>query len=317
MKENNNYFESSKEVKWCPGCGNYAILNSMQKTLASLNILNEKTVFISGIGCAGRFPYYMNTYGFHTLHGRAPAVATGLKMVRPDLNVWIVIGDGDGFSIGLSHTLHLIRRNLNIKVLFINNKIYSLTKGQYSPTSSQNFISKSSPYGSVEKAINPMLLALNMGCTFAARSLDTDSDNLKEIIKMSMNHKGTSFIEILQNCNIFNDGIYNNYIKKETKDDYLLYLRDNEEYIFGKNKDKILILDNLTLKIVDYNNKKKTIYHKTNEENILQIMLAQIDTQNKPLPVGIFRAINKECYEDTYNTKGKKIKSLNEVLDLF
>ncbi len=317
MNENNNYFESSKEVKWCPGCGNYAILNSMQKTLSSLNILNEKTVFISGIGCAGRFPYYMNTYGFHTLHGRAPAVATGLKMVRPDLNIWIVIGDGDGFSIGLSHTLHLIRRNLNIKILFINNKIYSLTKGQYSPTSNQNFISKSSPYGSVEKAINPMLLALNMGCTFAARSLDTDSDNLKEIIKMSMNHKGTSFIEILQNCNIFNDGIYNNYTKKEIKDDYLLYLRDNEEYIFGKNKDKILTLDNLTLKIVDYNNKKKTIYHKINEENILQIMLAQIDTQNNPLPVGIFRSINKECYEDNYDTKTKKTKSLNEILDLF
>jgi len=299
MNEKINYFESCREVKWCPGCGNYAILMSMQKTLFSLGLPNEKIVFISGIGCSGRFPYYINTYGFHTLHGRSPAVATGLRLVRPDLKIWLVFGDGDGFSIGLNHVLHMVRRNIDVNVLFINNKVYALTKGQYSPTSDKNFITKSSPFGSIEEPLNPLLTVLSAGCSFVARAIDSDAKNLKSIIVDAMNHKGTSFIEVLQNCNIFNNKIYDHLTDKNSKDNQLLFLEHGKRFIFGKNKEYALALtDNLCFKNVNSNDKQNMpIIHDILTENVLQLMLAKILYKDIPFPVGIFRSIDKDLYE--------------------
>lgn len=320
MNADKNYFESRREVKWCPGCGNYAILMSMQKTLFSLGLNNEKIVFISGIGCSGRFPYYINTYGFHTLHGRAPAVATGLKLMRPDLIIWIVVGDGDAFSIGLSHILHLIRRNINVNILFINNKIYALTKGQYSPTSDKNVITKSSPYGSLEEPINPILTVLNAGCTFVARAVDNDHKNLKDIIEKAMKNNGTSFIEVLQNCNVFNNQIYNEISDKNTKEEKALYLKNNELLEFGEKEKYILkVNENLAfekIKQIEKNNIKINSIHNTDNENILQLMLAKITYDETPYPIGIFRNMQKDTYEDKLKLKtnlSKKILTINDI----
>lgn len=319
MINKENYFDSIREVKWCPGCGNYAILNTIQKTLSFLNLKNKDVVFVSGIGCSGRFPYYMNAYGFHTLHGRAPAVATGLKLVRPDLHIWLVIGDGDGFSIGLNHVLHLVRRNLNINILFINNKIYSLTKGQYSPTSDENTITKSSPFGSIETPINPLLLVLNAGGSFVSRVIDTDSINLKKIILAAVNHKGTSFIEILQNCNIFNDGIYSRFTNKENKTENILYLENNTPLFYGEKIKKALIMKDYELQIIDQTNinPKDILYHRSDIDSIIQVLLAKIGYNNTFLPVGIFKSENKTCYEDSYkykNSNNKIIKNISDIL---
>ena len=320
MKEDKNYFESKREVKWCPGCGNYAILMAMQKTLFSLGLKNENIVFVSGIGCSGRFPYYINTYGFHTLHGRAPAVATGLKIMREDLCVWIVVGDGDAFSIGLSHIIHLMRRNLNIKILFINNKIYALTKGQYSPTSKQESITKSSPFGSIEKEINPLDIALTTGCSFVARAIDNDYTNLKIIITEAIKHNGTAFIEVLQNCNVFNNQIYNEVSDKNTKEEKLLHLQHDTYLKFGeKNKYELLINKNLIFEkrnVEDENKKEIGIIHKTDDENIIQTMLARIPYENIPYPVGIFRQVKKKTYEEKIKEKIKQSKKITTITEL-
>ncbi len=303
---NKNNFDSINEIKWCPGCGNYAILATIKKTLKKLDINNENVVFISGIGCAGRFPYYINANGFHTLHGRAPAVATGLKLTRPDLQVWVVIGDGDGFSIGLGHTLHLIRRNINVNVLFINNKIYSLTKGQYSPTSEKNSITKSSPKGSIENNLNPLSIVEAIGGTFIARCLDTDFIELENTIEEAIKHQGTSFIEILQNCNIFNDKAYDIFKNKDTKEDNTITLKDKMPLIFGKAEKKALIIKDLQLKIIENNiNNKDILIHDQYNENIIQKILTNIDVSNNelPLPLGIFKSIKKTTYEEEYYTK--------------
>lgn len=315
MNDKINNFESCREVKWCPGCGNYAILKTMQKTLFSLGMNNENIVFVSGIGCSGRFPYYINTHGFHTLHGRSPAVATGLKSVRPDLTVWLVIGDGDGFSIGLGHTLHMIRKNINVKVLFINNKIYALTKGQYSPTSDKGFISKSSPFGSEENPINPLLMVLNAGCTFVARSLDNDSNILKNAIEKAMQHDGTAFIEVLQNCNIFNNGIYDHLSNINLKNDRLLYIENNKKLKFGKEKNMLLsISEEMELKVSnDENNNLFSPIFTSDKTNILQIMLAEILYNEIPFPIGIFRNIKKN---KSLNQE-KKYKKIEKYSDLF
>lgn len=317
MKEQENYFESYREVKWCPGCGNYAILKTMQKTLFSLNIDNKNVVFVSGIGCSGRFPYYINANGFHTLHGRSPAVITGLKAIRPDLLTWLVIGDGDGFSIGLGHILHMVRKNMNIKILFINNKIYALTKGQYSPTSDKGFISKSSPYGSAENPINPLLMVLNAGCTFVARAIDSDFNNLKYIIEKSIEHKGTAFIEVLQNCNIFNNGIYEHLSDLNSKNERILKIENNKKLTFGNNEKKFLGLnDQMEIKISE--NEKDlflTPEYKTDKINILQSMLAEISYNEIPFPIGIFRKIEKPVFFE--EKKQDKQKNIKEFKDLF
>src|SRR5208337_1444924 len=241
---------SDQEVRWCPGCGDYSILAQMKKALAPLGIPREKMVFISGIGCSSRFPYYMNTYGFHTIHGRAPAIATGLKISRPDLDVWVVTGDGDGLSIGGNHLIHTLRRNVDIKILLFNNRIYGLTKGQYSPTSEVGKITKSTPAGSVDFPFNPITVALGTHGTFVARSIDIEQKHLGEMLKRAHAHRGTSFIEILQNCSIFNDGAFNDLSDKALKADHQLVLEHGKPLIFGKNRDKGIRMNGMRPEVV-------------------------------------------------------------------
>jgi 2-oxoglutarate ferredoxin oxidoreductase subunit beta len=231
-------FVSDQDVRWCPGCGDYAILAQVQKVMPELGVPRENFVFLSGIGCSSRFPYYMNTYGFHTIHGRAPAIATGLKASRPDLSVWVATGDGDALSIGGNHLIHALRRNIDINILLFNNRIYGLTKGQYSPTSEQGKITKSTPLGSVDHPFNPISVALGAEGTFVARSIDVEAKHLQTIVRRAYEHKGTAFVEILQNCNIFNDGAFANLTEKDIKADTQLVLEHGKPLIFGKNRDK-------------------------------------------------------------------------------
>ena len=244
-------FVAGQSVRWCPGCGDYSILANVQKVMPELNIPKENIVFVSGIGCSSRFPYYMNTYGMHTIHGRAPAFATGLKVARPELSIWIVTGDGDGLSIGGNQLLHMLRRNLDINVLLFNNRIYGLTKGQYSPTSEQGKVTKSTPFGSPDMPLNPMLFALSAGATFIARSFDVDSKGMQNIIREAAKHKGTSFVEIFQNCNIFNDGTFSTVTERSLRDDRILRLNHGEPLIFGKEKDKGIYLNGLKPEVVE------------------------------------------------------------------
>src|SRR5713101_4115222 len=242
-------FQSDQEVRWCPGCGDYSILAQVQKVMPELNIPRENVVFVSGIGCSSRFPYYMNTYGFHSIHGRAPAIATGLKTTRPDLQVWVVTGDGDALSIGGNHFIHMLRRNVDINYILFNNRIYGLTKGQYSPTSELGKKAKSTPYGSVDRPFNPLSLALGAEATFVARSVDVFQSHLKATLKRAAAHQGTAFIEILQNCNIFNDGAWENLTERDLRDDNTLAIEHGQPLIFGKNKDKGIRMDGLDLQV--------------------------------------------------------------------
>ncbi len=244
-------FVTPNDVRWCPGCGDYAILNSLQRTLPELGIKREDFVIISGIGCSSRFPYYMQTYGFHTIHGRAPTVATGVKVANPDLSVWLVTGDGDGLSIGGNHLLHLLRRNLNVTVLLFNNRIYGLTKGQYSPTSPEGTKTKTTPTGSIDHPLNPLLFALGAEATFIARTIDNNPKHMVETFKAAHEHQGVSFVEILQNCVIFNDGAWDGVYSKETRDDHLLKLEAGKPLLFGKNNEKGIRLNGLVPEVVD------------------------------------------------------------------
>ncbi len=243
-------FSSDQEVRWCPGCGDYSILKQVQTVMPQLGHRKEDIVFISGIGCSSRFPYYMDTYGMHSIHGRATAVATGLKLARPELSVWVITGDGDGLSIGAAHTLHMLRRNPDLNVLLFNNQIYGLTKGQYSPTSELGKVTKSTPYGSTDQPFNPLALALGANATFVARSLDRDPKHMQEMLLRADRHRGTSFLEIYQNCNVFNDGAFFAFTEKETKPDTVLFLKHGEPMIFGKNQDKGIRLDGLKPEVV-------------------------------------------------------------------
>jgi 2-oxoglutarate ferredoxin oxidoreductase subunit beta len=231
-------FQTDQEVRWCPGCGDYAILSAVQSVFPELGIKRENFVVVSGIGCSSRFPYYMNTFGFHTIHGRAPAIATGIKAIRPDLEVWVATGDGDALSIGGNHTIHMLRRNVGLKVLLFNNKIYGLTKGQYSPTSEVNKKTKSTPFGSVDRPFNPVSLAIGAEATFVARSVDVFQTHLKDTLKQAAAHKGSAFVEILQNCNIFNDGAWVNLTERDARTEHIIYLEHGKPLIFGKNHDK-------------------------------------------------------------------------------
>jgi 2-oxoglutarate/2-oxoacid ferredoxin oxidoreductase subunit beta len=231
-------FQTDQEVRWCPGCGDYAILAAVQSVFPELGIPREKFVVISGIGCAARFPYYMNTYGFHTIHGRAPAVASGVKMANPELEVWVASGDGDSLAIGGNHTIHMLRRNVGVKILLFNNRIYGLTKGQYSPTSEFHKLTKSTPYGSPDRPFNPISLAIGAEATFVARSVDIFQAHLKETLKAVAAHRGSAFLEILQNCNIFNDGAWLNLTEKDARSEHVIQLEHGKPLIFGKNRDK-------------------------------------------------------------------------------
>src|SRR6187549_3584840 len=242
-------FESDQDTRWCPGCGDYAILATVQRTLAQLGVKRENTVFISGIGCSSRFPYYMNTYGFHTIHGRAPAFALGIKVANPDLSVWMVTGDGDGLSIGGNHLLHCLRRNVDIKILMFNNRIYGLTKGQYSPTSEVGKVTKSTPGGSADTPMDPAAFALGVNGSFVARSIDTEAQHLSEVLRRAAKHHGTAFTEIYQNCNVFNDGAFDSFREKDVKAERQLRVEHGKPLLFGTGNDKGLRLSPKTLQL--------------------------------------------------------------------
>jgi 2-oxoglutarate ferredoxin oxidoreductase subunit beta len=313
-------FASDQDVRWCPGCGDYSILAQVQRTMPDLNVTRHQTVFVAGIGCSSRFPYYMNTYGFHGIHGRAPAIASGVKAANPDLNVWVATGDGDGLSIGGNHTLHLLRRNFNINVLLFNNKIYGLTKGQYSPTSEHGKKTKSTPYGSIDYPLNPVLFALGCEATFVARSIDRDPKHMQEVIKRAAAHKGTSFMEIYQNCNIFNDGAFLDLTEKDVKDDHILFLKHGEPMIYGKNKDKAIVLDGFTPKVMNVSEIAAEQILKHDETNpILASILAKMtDMEGFPTPLGIFLSVNRSTYEEEMSAqiKAAKEKSVGDLKKL-
>ncbi|RMG69131.1 MAG: 2-oxoacid:ferredoxin oxidoreductase subunit beta [Calditrichaeota bacterium] len=295
-------FASDQEPRWCVGCGDYAILAQVKRVLPELGIPREKIVFVSGIGCSSRFPYYLNTYGLHTVHGRAPTVATGIKLANPDLSVWIVTGDGDGLSIGGNHLLHLFRRNLDVNVILFNNEIYGLTKGQFSPTSPLGKVTKSSPYGSVDAPLNPISFALGAGATFVARSIDRDTRHLAHILKRAAEHKGCSFIEVYQNCNIFNDGAFAELTSPETKLDHVLYLEHGQPLIFGKEKKRGLRLKGMNFEIVELHEEEdvgQLYLHNENDFNpAAAFLLAHLtDREDYPTPVGVFRRIQEPTYE--------------------
>ena len=294
-------FATDQEVRWCPGCGDYAILAAVQSVFPDLGVPKENFVVVSGIGCAARFPYYMNTYGFHTVHGRAPAVATGVKVANPDLSVWIATGDGDALSIGGNHIIHLMRRNVDVKVLLFNNRIYGLTKGQYSPTSELGKRTKSTPFGSVDRPFNPMSVAIGSGATFVARSVDVYAAHLKEVLHRAATHKGTAFTEIFQNCNIFNDGAWEPYREKELRDDNLLHLKQGEPLIFGKNKDKgIRMRGHFEPEVVTLGSGTKEsdlVVHDEKAPLAYPFMLAQMEAPAFPVPVGVYRSVEAPIFD--------------------
>jgi len=292
-------FMSDQTVRWCPGCGDYAILAAVQKVLPELGIRRENIVFISGIGCSSRFPYYMNTYGIHSIHGRAPTLATGLKIANPELSVWGVTGDGDGLSIGGNHLMHACRRNIDLKILLFNNRIYGLTKGQYSPTSLPGHKTKSSPMGSIEQAFNPLVLALGAEATFVARSLDVNTHHMNEVLHTAATHKGASLIEILQNCLIFNDGAWDHVSDKAVADDHSIFLTHGEPMIFGKNKDKGIRLNGLRPEVVqlgDGVSEKDLLVHDQTDAN-LAYLIARMSYPDFPVPLGVIYSVEKPTYE--------------------
>ncbi len=304
-------FISDQDVRWCPGCGDYAILAQIQNVLPKLNIPKENYVFVSGIGCSSRFPYYMNTFGFHTIHGRAPAIATGLKAYRPDLSVWVVTGDGDGLSIGGNHLIHTIRRNVDLKILLFNNRIYGLTKGQYSPTSEMGKKTKSSPVGTVDYPLNPLSLALGVEATFVARTIDTDVKHMAEVFEAAAHHKGTAFVEIYQNCVIFNDEAFGEVSAKETKEDQSLKLVEGQPLIFGKNKNKGIRLAGVQPEVVEFDPASPPadllVHRSSLEDPTYATFLSRMDLPNFPVPLGVFRAVQKPTYENLLEAQTQEV----------
>jgi 2-oxoglutarate ferredoxin oxidoreductase subunit beta len=288
-------FQTDQEVRWCPGCGDYAILSAVQAIFPELGIPREKFVVISGIGCSSRFPYYMNTYGFHTIHGRAPAVATGLKLLHPELEVWVATGDGDALSIGGNHTIHMLRRNVGLKVLLFNNKIYGLTKGQYSPTSEMGKKTKSTPFGTNDRPFNPVSLAIGSEATFVARSVDVFQQHLKDTLRRAAAHRGTAYIEILQNCNIFNDGAWTDVTEKENRSENVVMLEHGKPLIFGKNRDKGIRLKGFDLEVVQLGNgvseSELLIHDEHHPRPAYAFLLAHMEQRpGFPTPIGVLRS---------------------------
>jgi 2-oxoglutarate ferredoxin oxidoreductase subunit beta len=295
-------FESDQEVRWCPGCGDYSILAQTQKVLPELEVPREKFVMISGIGCSSRFPYYVNTYGMHSIHGRAPAIASGVKLSNPELFVWVITGDGDGLSIGGNHLLHCMRRNIDLKIILFNNRIYGLTKGQYSPTSEFGKKTKSTPMGSIDYPINPIHLALAAEATFVARSLDVDTKHLVDTLQRTAKHKGAAFIEVFQNCNIFNDGAFRSFTDREIRDDRMIAIHHGKPLIFGKDHDKGLILKGTKLQVVNLGNgiteSDLLVYNEEDPDPTLAYLLSGMSYPEYPVPVGVFRNIRKPTYDE-------------------
>lgn len=290
-------FVPANEVRWCPGCGDYSILNSLQRVFPELGVKRENFVIVSGIGCSSRFPFYMNTYGFHTIHGRAPTVATGVKIANPELSVWVVTGDGDGLSIGGNHLLHLLRRNININVLLFNNRIYGLTKGQYSPTSLVGTKTKTSPTGSLEQPLNPALFALGAEATFIARTADNNPKHMVEVFKAAHEHPGVSFIEIFQNCVIFNDATWDPIYGKENRDDNMLFLESGKPLLFGKDKSKGIRLNGLTPEVVPADAEGVLVHQSDHPSPLYAQMLASLHQPAFPMPVGVLRAVTTPTFE--------------------
>src|SRR3954465_15811949 len=292
-------YGTDQDVRWCPGCGDYSILAQMKKVLAKLGVDRSKTVFVSGIGCSSRFPYYLNTYGFHSIHGRAPTFATGLKLARPELNIWIATGDGDALSIGGNHLMHVIRRNVDVKILLFNNRIYGLTKGQYSPTSEHGKKTKSTPMGAPDFPIRPISIAIAAEATFAARAIDVDVKHLEYVLERAAKHTGTAFVEIYQNCNIFNDGAFEYATNKETKSDTTLYLEHGKPLVFGKAADKGIRLHGMNPEIVNLKDVSKDdlLHHdEKSPEPSLAFLLSRMRYPDFPEPLGVFRDVDHDRY---------------------
>lgn len=314
----NNYtpasFKSDQSVRWCPGCGDHAILNTLHKAMAALGVAPHMTAVISGIGCSSRLPYYMNTYGFHTIHGRAAAIATGFKVANPEMTVWQISGDGDGLAIGGNHFIHAVRRNIDINIILFNNKIYGLTKGQYSPTSARGFVSKSSPYGTVEDPFIPAELVFGARGNFFGRSIDVELATSQEVLTAAARHKGTSVTEILQNCVIFNNGIHNPITDKEVRADRTIHLRHGEKMIFGKDGDMGLVQDGFGLKAVKIGRDGYTIddvlvHDAHTASNFLHQQLAMMDGITLPLAVGVIRDVEAPTYETGVSEQVEQVRA--------
>jgi 2-oxoglutarate ferredoxin oxidoreductase subunit beta len=294
-------FASDQEVRWCPGCGDYSILAQTQKTMPEFGIPKENIVFISGIGCSGRLPYYMNTYGFHSIHGRAPTLATGLKAARPELMVWVVTGDGDALSIGGNHILHAMRKNVDIKVLMHNNRIYGLTKGQASPTSEIGKITKSTPAGTIDQPVSPLSIAIAAEATFVARSVDTHTEHLQNTFERAGFHHGSAFVEILQNCNIFNDGAYRDFTERDVREDRMLVLEHGKPMVFGKDRDRGIRLRGLHPEVVQLgggiSESDLVVHDETTDDPYLAFMLSRMWWPEYPVPVGVLRNIERPTHD--------------------
>jgi 2-oxoglutarate ferredoxin oxidoreductase subunit beta len=297
---------SDQEVRWCPGCGDYSILTAVQLLMPELGVRPDSTVFLSGIGCAARFPYYMNTYGLHSIHGRAPAIATGLAMARPDLHVWVVSGDGDALSIGGNHLIHALRRNVNITLLLFNNQIYGLTKGQYSPTSEVGKVTKSTPFGSLDHPFNPVSVAIGAEATFVARTHDMDRKHMMEVFRRAFEHKGASLVEIYQNCNVFNDGAFDQVTNKQVRDDMLIPLRHGEPIRFGPDGSRGVAIDSQRgahiVEVADVGEDALLVHDERRGDPSVAFMLSRLARGPfEPTPIGVFRAVERSEYGEAVN----------------
>ncbi|MBO4994654.1 MAG: 2-oxoacid:ferredoxin oxidoreductase subunit beta [Muribaculaceae bacterium] len=307
-------YKSDQPVRWCPGCGDHAILNSLHKAMAAIGVPPYKTAVISGIGCSSRLPYYMNTYGFHTIHGRAAAIATGFKVANPDMTVWQISGDGDGLAIGGNHFIHAVRRNIDINMMLLNNKIYGLTKGQYSPTSDRGFVSKSSPYGTTEDPFIPAELVFGARGNFFARSIDVELQVSQEVLTAAARHKGASVVELLQNCVIYNNGIHNYITDKEYRAERTIHLVHGEKMLFGKNMERGLVRDGFLVKAVEIGKDGYTIddvlVHDAHcQSNFLHQQLAMMDGHDLPLAIGVIRDVDSLTYNDEVMRQVAEVKA--------
>ena len=313
-------FQSDQDVRWCPGCGDYSILAQVQRVFPEFPHKREQYVAVSGIGCSSRFPYYLNLYGIHSIHGRAPAIASGVKMVNPSLDVWVATGDGDGLSIGGNHMIHMLRRNLNIKVLLFNNQIYGLTKGQYSPTSLLGQITKSTPAGVIDFPFIPVSLALGAQATFVARSMDRDPKHLQEIVRRAESHHGAAFVEIYQNCNVFNDGAFFQFTEKETKDDHIVYLEHGKPLVFGKERQMGIRLDGFRPEAVSLKEGKYSagdlLVHDEKDSTLAFILANMIHNPDLPRPWGVCLGLEHPTYEEQMADQIARAKSRKGEGDL-
>lgn len=315
-------YKSDQYVRWCPGCGDHALLNCLHKAMSELSIEPHMTAVISGIGCSSRLPYYMNTYGFHTIHGRGAAIATGVKTANPELSVWLATGDGDCLAIGGNHFIHAVRRNVDINILLLNNKIYGLTKGQFSPTSDRGFVSKSSPYGTVEDPFHPVELALGARGTFFARCIDVDLANTTEILVDAAKHKGTSVVEILQNCVIFNDDIHSNIVDKAWRAERTILLKHGEKMLFGTNNEKGLVMDGWKLKAVTIGQDGYTVddilvHDAKAGDNVLHLKLGLMAPENGlPVALGVIRDVKEPTYDEGVASQIEEVKAKNPIRKL-